>query len=69
MYKLLVTNFRLYFKCVSANMSSKHLRIVLYCSRVPTANASGCTAVGVLLYKPWSLVVPNCTARCLHQRP
>ena len=21
------------------------------------------------LYKPWSLVVPTCTARCLHQRP
>ena len=29
----------------------------------------GCTAAEGLLYKPWSLVVPTCTARCLHQRP
>ena len=39
------------------------------CSRVPAANAPGCTAAEGLLYKPWSLVVPTCTARCLHQRP
>ena len=31
--------------------------IVLYCSRVPAANAPGCTASEDLLYKPWSLVV------------
>ena len=43
--------------------------IVLYCGRVPAANAPGCTAAEGLLYKPWSLVVPICTARCLHQRP
>ena len=39
------------------------------CGRVPAANAPGCTAAEDLLYKPWSLVVPTCTARCLHQRP
>ena len=44
-------------------------RIVLYCGRVPAANAPGCTAAEGLLYKPWSLVVPTCTARCIHQRP
>ena len=43
--------------------------IVLYCGRVSAANAHGCTAAECLLYKPWSLVVPTCTARCLHQRP
>ena len=43
--------------------------IVLYCGRVSAANAPGCTAAEGLLYKPWSLVVPTCTARCLHQRP
>ena len=43
--------------------------IVLYCGRVPAANAPGCTAAEGLLYKPWSLVVRTCTARCLHQRP
>ena len=43
--------------------------IVLNCGRVPAANAPGCTAAECLLYKPWSLVVPTCTARCLHQRP
>ena len=43
--------------------------IVLYCGRVPAASAPGCTAAEGLLYKPWSLVVPTCTARCLHQRP
>ena len=37
--------------------------IVLYCGRVPAANASE------LLYKPWTLVVHSCIARCLHQRP
>ena len=41
---------------------------VLYCGRVPVANAPGCTAAEGSLYKPWSLVVPTCTARCLHQR-
>ena len=43
--------------------------IVLYCGRVPAANAHGCTVAEGLLYKPWSLVVPTCTARCFHQRP
>ena len=43
--------------------------IVLYCDRIPTANAPGCTAAEGLLYKPWSLVILTCTARCLHQRP
>ena len=43
--------------------------IVLYCGRVPAANAPGSTATEGLLYKPWPLVVPTCTARCLHQRP
>ena len=43
--------------------------IVLYCGRVPAANAPGCTAAEGLLCKPWSLVVPTCAARCLHQRP
>ena len=38
------------------------LRIVLYCDRVPAADAPGCTAAEGLLYKPWSLVVPTCTA-------
>ena len=42
--------------------------VVLYCGRVPTANAPGCTAAEGLLYKPWSLIVATCTARCLHQR-
>ena len=43
--------------------------IVLYCGRVPAANAHGCTAAEGLLYKPWSSVIPTCTASCLHQRP
>ena len=43
--------------------------VVLYCGRVPAANAPGWTAAEGLLYKPWSLVDPTCTARCLHQRP
>ena len=43
--------------------------IVLYCGRVPAANAPECTAAEGLLYKPWSLVVPTCTAWFLHQRP
>ena len=47
----------------------KNTCIVLYCGRVPAVNAPGCTAAECLLYKPWSLVVPACTARCLHQRP
>ena len=77
----MLTNICLYFKrCVylplyferlcSCNIS--HLMcccIVLYCGRVPAANVSGCTAAEGLLYKPWSSVVPTCTARCLHQRP
>ena len=32
---------------------------IVYCGRVPTAEAPGCTAAKGLLYKPWSLVVPN----------
>ena len=47
----------------------KDLDIVLYCGTVPAANALGCTAAEGLLYKPWSLGFPTCTARCLHQRP
>ena len=42
---------------------------VLYCGRVPATNAPGCTATEGLFYKSWSLVVPTCTARCLHHRP
>ena len=42
---------------------------VLYCGRVPAANAPGCTAAEGLFYKSWSLVFPTSTARCLHQRP
>ena len=42
---------------------------IVYCGRVPAANAPGCTAAEGFLYKPWSSVVPTCTARCLHQRP
>ena len=38
-------------------------RILLYFGRVPAANAPGCTAAEGLLYKPWSLVVPTCTAK------
>ena len=45
------------------------LSIVLYCGRIPAANFLGCTAAEGLLYKPWSLVIPTCTARWLHQRP
>ena len=41
----------------------------MLCVRVPAANATECTAAESLLYKPWSLVVPTCTARCLHFRP
>ena len=41
----------------------------MYYRRVPAANVPGCTAAEGLLYKPWSLVVHNCTARCIHQRP
>ena len=57
---------RLYY-AVRSHIST--LCIVLYCGRVPAANAPGCTAAEGLLYKPWSLVVPTCPARCLHQRP
>ena len=42
--------------------------ILLYCGRVPAANAPGCTVAEGLLYKPWSSVVPTCSDRCLHQR-
>ena len=42
---------------------------VLYYGTVAAANAPRCTAAEGLLYKPWSLVFPTCTARCLHQRP
>ena len=34
------------------------LVFVLYCGRVPAANAPRCTAAEGLLYKPWSLVIP-----------
>ena len=36
---------------------SKDVSTVLYCGRVPAANAPGCTAAEGLLYKPWSLDV------------
>ena len=42
--------------------------IVLYCGRVPAANAPGFTVAEGLLYIHWSLVVPTYIARCLHQR-
>ena len=43
----------------------------LYCIAVGSRRLMppGCTAAEDLLYKPWSFVVPTCTARCLHQRP
>ena len=37
------------------------------CGRVPVVKPPD--ALQPKAYKPWSLVVPNCTARCLHQRP
>ena len=42
--------------------------IVLYCIVVGSRRLMppGCTAAEGLLYKPWSLVVPTFTARCLH---
>ena len=55
--------------CVCLFVCACVFGIVLYCGRVPAANSLGCTAAEGLLYKPWSLVVPNCIARCLHQRP
>ena len=54
----------IYWKCFIYLCTSPGL--VLCCGRVPAANAPGCTAAEGLLYKPWSLVVPTCTARCLH---
>ena len=42
--------------------------ILLYFGRVPAANAPGCTSAEGLFYRPWSLVLPTCAARCLHQR-
>ena len=53
----------------SETLKFKNRQFVLYCGRVPAANAPGCTAAEGLLYKPWSLVIPTCTARCLHQSP
>ena len=47
--------------------SQLKLNVVLYCGTVLAANATGCTAAYGLLYKPWTSVVPNCTARCLQQ--
>ena len=47
------------------NPSATALVVPLYCGRVPAANAPGCTAAEGLLYKPWSLVLPTCTAKCL----
>ena len=41
----------------------------MLCYRLPVANAPGCIAAEGLLYKPWSSVIPTCTARYLHQRP
>ena len=43
--------------------------IVLYCGRVPAANAPRCTVAEGLLYKPWSLVVPTCTRDPSSERP
>ena len=51
------------------NSAVVHSVLVLYCGSVPVANAPRCNAAEGLLYKPWSLVVPTCSARCLHQRP
>ena len=42
----------------NTGLSTKYC-IVLYCGRVPAANAPGCTAAEGLLYKPWSLVFPT----------
>ena len=54
-----------YFEVVN----KRGIEDLLYCGRVPAANVPGCTAAEAVLYKPWSLVVPTCTASCLHQRP
>ena len=58
------------WKTVSFNIPKARVwSVVLYCGRVPASSAPGRTAAEGLLYKPWSLVFPTCTARCLHQRP
>ena len=54
---------------IFSSSSVSYTFIVFYCGRVPLANAPGCTAAEGLLYKPWSLVFPTYTARCLHQIP
>ena len=48
---------------IRAFFQNNALNFVLYCGRVQAANSRGCTATEGLLYKPWSLVVPTCTAR------
>ena len=63
---LIVLSIFLLTLCV---FDAPYIFMVLYCGRVPAANAPGCTAAEGLLYKPWSLVIPTCIARCLHQRP
>ena len=55
--------------CHESIQATKVLTLYTYCGRVPAANVPGSTAAEGLLYKPWSLVVSTCTARCLHQRP
>ena len=66
------TRYRILFSGTSQKMkriqvTCKRNYYSLYCGRVPAAKAPGCTAAKGLLHKPWSLVVPTCTARCLHQ--
>ena len=72
--KILVVIYQISLRSISEILKlntvlSEAEGIVLYCGRFPAANASGCSAAEGLLYKPWSLVVPTCSARCLHQRP
>ena len=51
---------------LASNCKDFHEIWVMLCGRVPAANAPGCTVAWGLMYKPWSLIVPTCTARCLH---
>ena len=66
-------NIHVDLDAIQKSLSPKDLHVkqylqVLYCGRVQAANAPWYTAAEGLLYKPWSLVFPTCTARCLHQK-
>ena len=69
-YIQIITSLKLYLSLIGyvlSDVKATMKYVVLYCGRITAANAPGCTPG--LLYKPWSLVIPTCTARCLHQRP